>query len=171
MKRNKKKNGRNNNPGLAFAAVRIRMHGSNNGKVIEIAVVIALPTWKTLTGGMPNRNNTIPVGNGKMRRFIQFDDHPLTLSFARTYHKLQGQTKRKLILDVGSYPGRGNTLRMKHFYVGLSRTRSRKHLRFLPIGAEKQSRMRELQRFTNDKNLQIYLSRFNENGSKYKRNV
>ena len=130
-------------------------------------VVIPLPTWDALKKGGITKHTCIKIGKANPCTHIKFHDHPVTLSFARTYHKLQGQTKRKLILDIGNYPGRGSKLLLKHFYVGMSRTKRRDDLRFLPIVGDKKARWRQIEKFTQDMNLNVYLGRFAHDGCAY----
>ncbi len=65
---------------------------------------------------------------------------PLTLKFAVTYHKVQGETLDALILYVTKYPkARGfinDKLNAAAVYVGLSRTRLASDIRIFPIPVE-----------------------------------
>ena len=56
----------------------------------------------------------------KKKHILNYEAHPVTISFALTYHKMQGQTLEKIILDLNKpAPGSGG-LTLKHIYVGVS---------------------------------------------------
>jgi len=61
---------------------------------------------------------------------IKYHDFGFTLAFAVTFHKIQGKTMNKLILDLNQNPQVPFTLQT--LYVGISRVRSSCDLRLLP---------------------------------------
>ena len=63
---------------------------------------------------------------------INVKTFPYELAFAITYHKVQGQTLDRVILDLNAATQR-NKVSIDAFYVGLSRSRTAEGLRVLPL--------------------------------------
>ena len=64
---------------------------------------------------------------------LPYKSHLYDLAFAITFHKIQGQTVKKLILDLNQRPGKKlGSLCFHEFYVGLSRVKLGDDLRILP---------------------------------------
>ena len=61
---------------------------------------------------------------------IMYHDFGFSLAFAVTYHKIQGKTVPKLILDLNN--NSQVPLQLQSLYVGISRVRCSKDLRILP---------------------------------------
>jgi hypothetical protein len=121
------------------------------GEVIEIpvphAVIVTVPSidpirWaqdghKTVVPGnvviplvnKANRKNTIDFGDGIK---VSYKSHMHDLAFAVTYHKMQGQTVSKIILDLNRRPRSLGCLDFHAFYVGISRVKHSDHIRILP---------------------------------------
>ena len=70
----------------------------------------------------------------KSTRKLAYYDFGFELAYAVTYHKVQGQTLSKVILDLNG--SNSSTLSLPAFYVGLSRVRLGNNIRILPISAE-----------------------------------
>ena len=64
---------------------------------------------------------------------LKYEAHSVTISFALTYHKLQGQTLSKLILDLNKASKGAGALSLRHVYVGMSRVKTTNCLRILPF--------------------------------------
>ena len=97
---------------------------------------------------------------------LKYEAHPITISFAMTYHKLQGQTRAKIILDFNQPAPHSGTLTLKHMYVGMSRVTSGKGLRVLPYVDERSSKQHIRSKRVCEK-LTRYLSGFDGDGTKY----
>ncbi len=67
---------------------------------------------------------------------IYYHDFPLELGFAVTYHKVQGQTVNKIILDLRDAPK--SKIRLTSLYVGLSRVRKSNDIRVLPLNGARE---------------------------------
>jgi hypothetical protein len=66
---------------------------------------------------------------------IDYKDHFIDLSFAMTFHKIQGKTVDKIILDINQRPGTKDRMHPIDFfglYVGISRIKNSSNLRILP---------------------------------------
>ena len=74
---------------------------------------------------------------------MTFFDFGLSLAFAVTYHKLQGQTLDRVILDLNS--SGAARLDIPSVYVGVSRVREGKHIRMLPLQASERLRLLNLE--------------------------
>ena len=59
------------------------------------------------------------------------------LAFAITYHKLQGQTLQKVILDINMRPNSLKRLDFYSFYVGMTRVEYANNIRILPCQDDK----------------------------------
>lgn len=71
---------------------------------------------------------------------IDFKDHFVDLAFSLTYHKIQGKTVNKIIIDINKRPGsqqRLNAIDFFGFYVGLSRVTDSNNMRIMPPHAWK----------------------------------
>jgi hypothetical protein len=75
---------------------------------------------------LQRRSDQVKV-NGNV--VVAYSYFPYELGFALTYHKLQGQTVRKIVLDINSHPKKNVTLAA--LYVGLSRVRCGDDVRLL----------------------------------------
>jgi hypothetical protein len=73
---------------------------------------------------------------------LAYYDFGFELAYAITYHKIQGQTISKLILDLNGC--NTSVLSLQAFYVGLSRVRVGKDIRILPISTETRKRLLRL---------------------------
>lgn len=82
-----------------------------------------------------NTDNNVKSKSKKLAYY----DHGFELAYAVTYHKIQGQTLEKVILDLNSC--NTTTLTLAALYVGLSRVRCGKDIRILPISPEARKRL------------------------------
>jgi len=64
------------------------------------------------------------------RRLIKYHDFEYALAFSVTYHKIQGKTVNKLILDINKSPM--SSLSLQSLYLGISRVRCATDFRVLP---------------------------------------
>ncbi len=107
----------------------------------------------------------IPIGIDhatKKNRSLVYKGIALSLAFAITYHKLQGKTLPKLILDINSYNGVFLALNFYMFYVGSTRVRSCNDLRFFPILPGKSMSHLLAAGFRVSENLVYWLTRYNK---------
>jgi DNA polymerase III delta prime subunit len=77
-----------------------------------------------------HQKNKIEFGNNGTE--IRYKTYMHELGFALTFHKIQGQTVDRIILDLNNRPKQLGKLNFFGFYVGISRVRLGKHLRILP---------------------------------------
>ena len=93
---------------------------------------------------------------------IYYQEHSIDLAFAITFHKIQGRTVGKIILDLNLTPGSKNgipTLDLFGFYVGLSRVSNSKNMRILPL--QPFSNFQHLLNFHRPEELSLWLQGFN----------
>ena len=86
-----------------------------------------------------------------------------SLGFSFTYHKIQGLTMGKVILDIRKASGSGNKFPFPDFnmlYVGLTRVRSGSDLRVLSNDRGRRS----LKLLRAGKQFKEWLNRYNANG-------
>jgi len=74
---------------------------------------------------------------------MNYFDFGMSLAFAVTYHKIQGQTLDRVILDLNS--SGAARVDIPSFYVGVSRVREGKHIRMLPMTAMERARLLDLE--------------------------
>ena len=101
-----------------------------------------------------------PIKYGKQS--IYYQEHSVDLAFAITFHKIQGRTVGKIILDLNLTPGSKNgipTLDLFGFYVGLSRVSNSKNMRILPL--QPFSNFQHLLNFHRPEELSLWLQGFN----------
>jgi hypothetical protein len=94
---------------------------------------------------------------------LYYKEHTLDLAFSITFHKIQGRTVGKIILDLNLRPGSKNgipTLDLFGFYVGLSRVSNSENMRILPL--QPCSNFNHLQAFTRPEELTMWINGFNE---------
>jgi hypothetical protein len=94
------------------------------GKDTECKAVVIPVLLKTDLKGIKLKNTT-----------LDYKDHFVDLSFAMTFHKIQGKTVSKIILDINHRPGsreRMNYLDFFALYVGISRIQDSNNMRILP---------------------------------------
>ena len=80
------------------------------------------------------------------------------LAFSRTYHKMQGCTVPRVILDLSS------TVQLPMFFVGITRVRLGNDLRIL-LPSSWQEATERLKRLTRNKNLVLWLSSYTADGT------
>jgi hypothetical protein len=76
-----------------------------------------------------HRNDTVNISKGQT---VSFKSHGIDLAFAITFHKIQGQTKQKVILDLNKRPGVLSHVDFHGLYVGWSRVKHAVNIRVLP---------------------------------------
>ena len=67
-------------------------------------------------------------GKGQSKVCLSYFDYGIDLAFAVTYHKVQGRTLNRVIIDFSSV----NNVSVAGFYVAVSRTTCQDHIRILP---------------------------------------
>jgi len=68
---------------------------------------------------------------GKSQK-VKFKAIKIDLPFAVTFHKVQGRTVDRILIDLSQLPKKLGEITMEHFYVGVSRVRHGDHLRLFP---------------------------------------
>ena len=127
-------------------------------------VVIPIPLLHKCPNTGAKKHFELKLTNTKHK--LKYEAHPITISFAMTYHKLQGQTRTKVILDFNQPAPHMGILSLKHMYVGMSRVTSGKGLRVLPYVDEHSSKQ-HIRSKRVCVQLTRYLSGFDGDGTKY----
>ena len=70
------------------------------------------------------------------KQYVNYKSHMIDLAFAITYHKVQGQTLDKIILDLNKRPSSLKQLDFHAFYVGMTRVELPQNIRILPCQDE-----------------------------------
>lgn len=140
--------------------LRHRLPNAGRMKHFTLNVPRSQAAWWSANDSGPGRKTKIP---------IKYEMHPVTMAFALTYHKLQGQTRNKVILNVSKVPFRMLGVSLRHFYVGLSRVKTRDGLRFFPMADSSSNRYNHLTKKKHDANLITYLAGFSGDGSQYRK--
>jgi hypothetical protein len=155
-----------------------------NGPRLQQCIVVPIPLQHNLpTAGkkryfeaeLPRSRPTIAGYKASSKRKqvwkLSYEAHALTVAFAVTYHKLQAQTKSRLILDLNAQPRRLGRLGLRSAYVGWSRVRERAGLRMFPQIKGQPARNRNatthLRAMKHDERLRLYLAGFAADGSQY----
>jgi len=129
-------------------AVKKLLSNARPGQIIPIpvpnAIIASFPTlkredWKHMSlddnivkipvaykSGLKNR-----IKYGK-NQYVNYKSHMMDLAFAITYHKVQGQTMSKIILDLNKRPSTLKQLDFHAFYVGMTRVELPQNIRILP---------------------------------------
>jgi hypothetical protein len=120
------------------------------GTIIDItapyALVVSVPSidpvkWSNKHSTLVDGEVVIPLVNTNHRsakfklsadQTLHYQSHRLDLAFAVTYHKMQGQTCDKVILDINKRPGQLFQLGFHALYVGWSRVKFGNNIRILP---------------------------------------
>jgi hypothetical protein len=89
---------------------------------------------------------------------IYYKSHMHDLAFAVTFHKMQGQTVKKIILDINCRPTSLGSLDFHAFYVGISRVKQGTNIRILPCQDNK--KFKHLLHLYPDENLKPWLESF-----------
>jgi hypothetical protein len=110
----------------------------------------------------------IPTGK-KSTIPLYYEMHPVTQAFSLTFHKLQGQTREKIILNLNKVPRGMLGVSLRHLYVGFSRTRTRQGIRLFPMADRTDKRNKHLTDKRHDAKLTAYLAGFSGDGSQYRR--
>lgn len=90
-------------------------------------VVPFVPTMKSF-------QITVPGKSGTVQRTVRRTQFPITLAYAFTDYRSQGQTIPRVIVDIATPPGKGiglNKLSLFNVYVALSRSSGRETIRLL----------------------------------------
>lgn len=136
---------------LSFAtpqpALRQKIAIAQPGEVIwcdpplSVNVILESGDWPdTLCLGKAEERAIVPIAPCRFAQKIKvkklsllFKPHAVDLAFACTYHKVQGKTLKKVILDVNKPPGRKGRISLSALYVALTRVRRASDMRMLPI--------------------------------------
>jgi len=105
------------------------------GKIVVPIIIAPRPKAREL--------HLVRRGKAQSKTTLHFFDFGVELAFAITYHKIQGQTLSRIILDLNG-SGHG-ALSVAQFYVGISRVRFGDHIRILPIRMESKHKLEHAQ--------------------------
>lgn len=139
-----------------------RVQSARPGGVVELdrppqAVLVelvqlspeAVAAWPPAESAVPGRAIIPLVSSDKPKklklrgstRFVLYRPLPYELGFCVTFHKVQGRTCPRVVLDVSALRY-SKALNLAAFYVGFSRVRSGRDLRILPFLNEELTRRR-----------------------------
>jgi hypothetical protein len=99
---------------------------------------------------------------------LGYRDHLVDLAFAMTFHKIQGQTVDKVILDINIRPGSHDRMAALDFfglYVGMSRIKTSMNLRILPPQPGKD--FRHIQWLKCDAHLKRWMRGYQQNSKQW----
>ena len=134
---------------------------------------LSLPKSLAMARANPDCTATVTTRRQTSTHKLRYELHPVTVAFAMTYNKLQGQTKDRLVLDVNAVPRGLKGLGLKHLVVGFSRVKSRDGLRLFPIrDGNPRTKYKHLTSKTyrkSDPELKTYLAGFQGDGTRYER--
>ena len=85
-----------------------------------------------------------------------------SLAFARTYHKIQGSTMERIILDI--HPTMYCPIRLAQLYVGITRIRSQADIRILPLPDDTGDTWVKLKGLQRKPNLQAWYESYDSTG-------
>ena len=95
---------------------------------VEGQAVIPLPLSHTSKAFALN----VPGQKGIQKHFFKTKSHGIDMGFSITLHKIQGQTCRRLIVDLNHRPFPSH-ISYSGFYVAVSRVRNGDDLRIMPL--------------------------------------
>ena len=152
--------------------VKRLLSNAQPGQIIQIpipsAIIASFPTlnreeWKHLSlhdsivkiplEYKSHLKNSIKVG---IKQYVNYKSHMIELAFAITYHKVQGQTMNKIILDLNKRPPSLKQLDFHAFYVGMTRVELPTNIRILPC--QDDSNFKHLLDLKPNKNLKSWLN-------------
>lgn len=110
---------------------------------------------------MSNRA-ALAVKTADFRHVLHYNEFAFELGFVVTFHKCQGKTMGKVVLDLNRLPGRGFNLTYSSLYVGLSRVRRGADVRLFPALTE--GALNYLTRLRVKPELSTWLLRFDSQG-------
>lgn len=90
-----------------------------------------IPNEEKLVIPLTNQDNYFTELKYDRHTTLQFEAFPFDLRFVLTFHKSQGQTLDKVILDIRSRPVQLGKMLFSGFYVGLSRVKSSSDIRLI----------------------------------------
>jgi len=74
----------------------------------------------------------VRLSNKKDPTAVSIQSHPVTMSFSFTFHKVEGQTMEKVVVDVNARPFAPHLLH-SGLFTAISRVRRRDNIRFMPL--------------------------------------
>jgi len=74
----------------------------------------------------------VRLSNRKEATTVNIQPHPVTMSFAFTFHKVEGQTLAKVVVDVNPRPFAPHLLH-SGLFTAISRVRRSENIRFMPL--------------------------------------
>ena len=115
------------------------------------------------------RLEELPVNRASRKSKIYYRTHGLDLAFALTFHKFQGQTVDKIILDLSKTPKNVfNLLCFQAFYVGMMRVKKSSCIRILPGPDGRKPKLSHLLTLKPDPELQRWLDAFDRGTREWK---
>jgi len=106
------------------------------------------------------RLDDLSVNRASKKSKIYFRSHGVDLAFALTFHKFQGQTVAKILLDLSQTPKNVFRLCFQAFYVGMTRVKSSDCIRILPGPDGRKPDLSHLLNFKPDPELQRWMDAF-----------
>jgi len=94
----------------------------------------------------------IPIGNSStkhttvgLNKQLKFGNFSVDIAFSITYHKIQGQTLERIIVDLNHIPSSRKQIDFASLFVGLSRVKHGTHIRILPLRKESEKFLKNLE--------------------------
>ncbi len=120
----------------------------------------ALPRTIVLPVKISKRLDDLSVNRASRKSKIYYRSHGVDLAFALTFHKFQGQTVGKILLDLSQTPKNVFRLCFQAFYVGMTRVKKSDCIRILPGPDGGKPDLSHLLSFEPDPELQRWLDAF-----------
>jgi hypothetical protein len=129
--------------------IRTLIDRAQPGDIIDVpvphAVCVSVPSinpekWALTHETLIESEVVIPLVNKRCPKSqitldsepLYFKSHQFDLAFGITYHKVQGQTENKIILDINKRPQILGTVDFHGLYVGMTRVKFGDNIRILP---------------------------------------
>lgn len=112
-----------------------------------------------------NANVSTPIKLPLNKNSLSFRDFPLELAYAITFHKVQGQTLDRAIVDLNNRPSAICNPCFSCFYVGISRVKKGSHIKLFPFTAN--GTRERLETLKKDTDYNIWNSRYKRLGNVY----
>lgn len=138
------------NPAYA-AQIAVRIARAEPGEIIDVVLPLSLnleipsaqvqkSQWKTAgRESLIKPLTVVPIKCDKSscvrlqnKAYMKINEFSCEAGFVITFHKCQGRTMSKVVLDLNKQLGRGTNVTFSSLYVGLSRVRTSADLRLFP---------------------------------------
>lgn len=143
------------------------------------AIVVSLPNVNLLEweadDSLVDGEIVIPLKmtSSRQTKFnkLHFTRHPVLFAFSMTYHKVQGKTLSKIILDFNSCNSKklGKALSLPDIFVACTRVTTTQNMRILPLHSG--NTLTFLEKLTHNPKLLLWISGFGQDGKWKSENI